>query len=106
MVRKCLCGFPLGEKCTILVSDTNKKKWGGFTRVKSCCACKVSALPSCCCKLKIALKKTSLQKFEKLNLNLKKKKKKKLERRLLKNLNIFAVFILKMDLVKKINFST
>lgn len=76
MVRKCLCGFPLGEKCTILVSDTNKKKWGGFTRVKSCCACKISALPSCCCKLKIALKKMSLQKFEKLNLNLKKKTKK------------------------------
>lgn len=47
----------------------------------------------------------SLQKFEKLNLNLKKQKQ-KLERRLLKNLNIFAVFILKMDLVKKINFST
>lgn len=45
----------------------------------------------------------SLQKFEKLNLNLKKKKTRK---GLLKNLNIFAVFILKMDLVKNINFST
>lgn len=71
--------------------------------MKSGCICKISAPPPRCCKLKITLKKMSLQKFEKLNLNLKKKKTRK---GLLKNLNIFAVFILKMDLVKNINFST